>query len=113
MAVLKKVFMDRKEWWSLVPDQSIFSSGGQTNGDILNLAARHENSKWIMVYLSSKTSFSINMNKITGGKEANAFWIDPKTGGYMPIDTFTNKGVESFTTPDEWEDAILIIEAVN
>jgi len=110
MGVLKKIFLGRKEWWYLVPDQSIFASGGQTGGDVLNLAARHKNGEWIMVYLGSKSSFSINMNKITEGNKVNAFWIDPKNGDSVPISSFPNTAVRSFSTPDEWEDAILILE---
>jgi len=110
MGVLKKIFLGRREWWYLVPDQSIFASGGQTSGDVLNLAARHKNGKWIMVYLGSKSSFSINMNKIIAGNKVNAFWIDPKSGNSVPIGGFSNTGMKSFSTPDEWEDAILILE---
>jgi hypothetical protein len=110
MGVLKKIFLGRKEWWYLVPDQSIFASGGQTGGDVLNLAAHHKNGEWIMVYLGTKTSFSIKMNKITAGSKVNAFWIDPKNGDSVPIGSFSNTAVRSFSTPDEWEDAILILE---
>ena len=110
LGVLKKIFLGRKECWYLVPDQSVFVSGGQTGGDVLNLAARHKNGEWIMVYLGSKSSFSINMNKITAGSKVNAFWIDPKNGGSVPIGSFSNTAVRSFSTPDEWEDAILILE---
>jgi len=110
MGVLKKIFLGRKEWWYLVPDQSIFARGGQTGGDVLNLAAHHKNGEWIMIYLGSKSSFSINMNKITEGNKVNAFWIDPKNGDSVPIGSFPNTGVRSFSTPDEWEDAILILE---
>lgn len=113
MGVLKKIFLARQEWWYLVPDQSIFASGGQTTGQILNLAARHKDGKWIMIYLGSKASFSINMNKITSGIHVNAFWIDPKTGDLVSIGGFPMTGVQSFSTPDEWEDAILILEATN
>ena len=110
MGVLKKIFLGRKEWWYLVPDQSIFASGGQTGGDVLNLAAHHKNGEWIMVYLGSKSSFSINMNKITAGSKVNAFWIDPKNGDSVPIGSFSNTAVKSFSTPDGWKDAILILE---
>ena len=54
LGLLKKIFLDRKEWWQLVPDQAILASGGNTNGQILNLAARHKDGRWIMVYLGSK-----------------------------------------------------------
>ncbi|MDH4238151.1 MAG: glycoside hydrolase family 140 protein [Phycisphaerae bacterium] len=110
MGVLKKIFLARKEWWYLVPDQSIFASGDKTDGRVLNLAARHKDGKWIMVYLGSKTSFSVNMNKITAASKVNAFWVDPKTGDSVSIDSLSNKAVGSFSTPDGWEDAILILE---
>ena len=111
MGVLKKIFLDIKEWWYLVPDQSIFSSGGQTGGRVLNLAARHKNGEWIMVYLADKSLFSINMNKFTAGNKVNAFWIDPKTGDSVRIGSFPNTVVKYFSTPDGWEDAILILKA--
>jgi len=110
MGVLKKIFMAREEWWRLVPDQSILASGGQTDGDVLNLAGRHKDGKWVMVYLGSKSSFSVNMNKITSGNKVSAFWIDPRTGDSLSIGSFSNKAVESFSTPNGWEDALLILE---
>lgn len=113
MGVLKKIFLDRNEWWYLVPDQSIFAGGGNTEGKVLNLAARHKDGKWVMVYLGGKTAFSINMNKITAGNKVNAFWVDPKTGDSLSIGGFPNTQVQSFSTPDGWEDAILILEATN
>lgn len=111
MAVLKRVFLGREEWWYLVPDQSIFVSGGQTNGDVLNLAARHKDGKWLMVYLGSKASFSVDMSKITAANRADVSWIDPKTGESTPVGSFSNNSAQSFSTPDNWEDAILILEA--
>jgi len=110
MGILKKIFMGLKEWWYLVPDQSIFASGGKTDGRVLNLAARHKDGKWIMTYLGSETSFSINMNKISAANKVNAFWVDPKTGDSVPINNLANKAVEAFSTPDGWEDTILILE---
>jgi len=111
MGVLKKIFLGLNQWWYLVPDQSIFETGGQTGGKILNLAARHKDGKWIMVYLGSKTNFSINMNKITAGNKVNTSWVDPRTGKPVPAGDFSNTGIESFSTPDEWEDALLILKA--
>jgi len=110
MGILKRIFLDREEWWNLVPDQSIFASGGNTGGRVLNLAARHKDGKWVMVYLGSKSAFSINMNKIATAR-VSAFWIDPKTGDSVPIGTFSNVGVQSFSTPAKWEDALLMLEA--
>jgi len=111
LGILKKIFLGRNEWWYLVPDQSIFASGGQTAGQVLNLAARHKDGKWIMVYLASKASFSINMDKISPAGKVNAFWVDPRTGESVAAGSFSNTGIESFSTPDGWEDALLILEA--
>jgi hypothetical protein len=110
LGVLKKVFLDRTEWWHLVPDQTVFASGGNTNGQILNLAARHKDERWVMVYLAGKASFSIHMNKLAASSSVNARWIDPRTGEAKPIGSFSNSGVESLSTPDGWEDALLVLE---
>ena len=111
MGILKKIFLARNQWWYLVPDQSVLAAGGRTTGDVLNLAARHKDGKWIMVYLADQASFSIDMSKITAAAKAKVFWIDPRTGDSVPIAHFPNTGVKSFSTPDGWEDAILMLEA--
>ena len=110
LGILKKVFLDRQEWWTLVPDQTLFAKGGNTNGTILNLAARHQQGKWVMVYLGSSASFSINLEKIRGVNIAKAFWIDPRNGSAVSIGSFSRAGVKEFSTPDGWEDALLVLE---
>ncbi len=110
MGILKKIFLARKEWWLLVPDQSVLASGGQTEGKLLHLAARHQDGQWIMVYLGETTSFSVNMNKLSAAR-VQACWIDPRTGDVASVGVFTNTGVKSFTTPAGWEDALLVFEA--
>jgi hypothetical protein len=64
-----------------------------------------------MVYLATKASFSVNLDKIEGKDTANAFWVDPRNGNPVPIGSCPTTGVESFSTPDGWEDALLILEA--
>jgi Protein of unknown function (DUF4038)/Putative collagen-binding domain of a collagenase len=111
LRLLKKIFLDRKDWWYLVPDQAVFASGGNTNGNVLNLAARHKDGQWVMVYLGSKAAFSINMDKIAAENMVKTFWIDPRTGESVAISQFPNTGTKPFSTPDGWEDALLILEA--
>jgi hypothetical protein len=111
MGILKRIFLERKEWWHLVPDQGIFASGGRTDGDVLNLAARHKGGAWLMVYLGTKATFSLNMGKLTVGNQAKAAWIEPATGKAVAAGVFPNSGVQAFSTPDGWEDALLILEA--
>ena len=79
MGILKTIFLARNEWWLLVPDQSVLASGGQTEGEVLHLAARHQGGEWVMVYLGDMTSFSVNMNKLSAA-QVKACWIDPRTG---------------------------------
>jgi hypothetical protein len=111
LSLLKRIFEGRKEWWHLVPDQTVFASGGSTEGKVLNLAARHKDGRWIMVYLGSQASFSIDLSKITAAKEVAARWIDPRTGESVATGRFANTRVQSFSTPEGWEDALLILEA--
>lgn len=110
LGVLKKIFLERNEWWQLVPDQSVFASGGNTNGQVLNLAARHKDGRWVMVYLGAKATFSINMSKVASGKQVKAIWIDPKTGVSKAIGRFKSASEKSFSTPEDWDDALLVLE---
>jgi len=110
LRILNKIFISLNEWWYLVPDQSIFASGGQTQGQILNLAARHQDGKWVMVYSADKASFSINMNKLAATGKVTARWLDPRTGDSTSAGSFATTGVQSFSTPANWEDALLILE---
>jgi hypothetical protein len=110
LGILKRIFMDRSEWWHLVPDQSLFIHGGNVSGEILNLAARHRDGRWGMIYLGGKASFALNLNKIAGDRETEAYWIDPRTGDRAAVGDLSAAGVEPFTTPEGWEDALLILE---
>jgi hypothetical protein len=110
LGILKKTFLARNQWWLLVPDQTILASGGQTNGEVLHLAARHQDGRWLMVYLADKASFSVDLSQLKAG-QGNAFWVDPKTGDSTAVGQVSSAGVKSFTTPEGWEDALLIVEA--
>ena len=113
MGILRKVFQARREWWLLVPDQGIFAGGGKTDGDVLNLAARHQGGQWIMVYLGAKATFSIHLDQLTAGKQARVSWIDPRTGDTTAAGSFAKSGVQTFSTPEGWPDALLVLEASN
>jgi Putative collagen-binding domain of a collagenase/Protein of unknown function (DUF4038) len=111
MGILRKVFEVRDEWWHLVPDQAIFVSGGNTSGMLLNLAARHKDGKWLMVYLADKATITVDRSKFTAGSQASVSWVDPRTGKSISIGEVPNSGGQQFTTPDGWEDALLILES--
>jgi len=95
----------------LPPDQTILANGGQIDGRLLNLAARHCDGKWVITYFAYKASFKVDMGKVTAGNKAEAFWIDPRNGESTPTGSFTTKGIKSFSTPDGWEDSLFLLKA--
>ena len=110
MGILRKVLEAREEWWNLVPDQSILTRGGQTEGRVLNLSARHQEGKWLMVYLAERATVSVDLRKLTAARDAEATWLDPRTGESVAIGKVPTEGIAEFTTPEGWEDALLIVE---
>jgi hypothetical protein len=56
MGVLKNFFMSLPEWWELIPDNALLVSGGQRDGPILTLAARHPRGTWAAVYVAERTT---------------------------------------------------------
>jgi len=111
MGVLKKVFLGLEEWRNLVPDQTVLANGGQVNGRLLNLAARHRDGKWAIAYFADKASFMVDLGNLSSGSEAEALWVDPRNGKSISIGSFAAKGMKSFSTPDGWEDSLLILRA--
>lgn len=110
MRTYREIVTACHEWWNLIPDQSVFADG-EGSGLALNVAARSAAGDWIMAYLSSRTTVTIELEKITAGSEVRASWIDPTTGGRTRIGRYANQGTQSYTTPVGWEDAVLLLEA--
>jgi hypothetical protein len=104
---LRSLFESLSEWWLLTPDQSLLTTGGNTSGEVLSLAARHKDGKWAVVYCADPRTISVAMGKLLG--KARAYWIDPRTGASKSIGSFANSGTRSFTTPTGWEDATLLL----
>ena len=75
---IRSIFESLSEWWLLTPDQSLLASGGNTDGDVLYLGARHKDGKWGMIYCADPHAFSVEMSKLSG--KVQAYWIDPRTG---------------------------------
>ena len=64
-----------------------------------------------MVDLGGKATFAIDRSKFTGGGQARMFRIDPRTGKSVSVGEDTNSSVRPFSTPDGWEDALLVLES--
>lgn len=110
MGVLKKIFTDLPEWWRLVPDQTVLAKGGMTEGKVLHLADRHAEGRWAIVYLADKATVTVRMSKLAGSN-VRATWIDPRTGAkQLAVGDIEDLGTLTFTTPEGWEDAVLVLE---
>jgi hypothetical protein len=109
VGTIRRIFEALPEWWLLTPDQSVLASGGNSNGEVLHLGARHQSGKWAIVYCAEPHTFSVAMNKLSG--TARAWWIDPRTGESKQAGSHRNRGTPTFQTPGGWEDALLLLVA--
>ena len=109
MTILKSVFTELPNWWTLVPDQTVLSTGGKTTGDVLNLSARSTTGKWIVAYIAEQPDITVNMSKITAANAASAKWVNPATGSYEIVGTYPASGSRSFRRPLGWQDAVLVV----
>jgi hypothetical protein len=110
MSMLVEVLTARKEWWRLVPDQSLFASP-QNHGQIMNVAARVDSGEWALVYLASPQAVSIRMDRLQTRGPMQASWINPADGTPSTIKKPLNKKIALFKPPAGWEDALLLLEA--
>lgn len=110
LGILKRLFLARDEWWHLVPDQALLATGGQTEGRVLNLAARHRDGRWAVAYLASPAAVSLRLDRLAG-QEVQVAWVDPRTGETQAAGCFASSGTQAFSTPEGWEDAVLVLEA--
>jgi hypothetical protein len=108
MGILKRLFTAR-DWWNLVPDQSLIANQ-PVLGSTLYTSARSASGDWAIVYLSRLATVSICMNKLSNLKASHACWVDPRTGDLSgPVD-LKGQSTPLFTTPEGWEDAVLLVE---
>jgi hypothetical protein len=109
VGVCRQVLTGLSEWWGRVPDQSLFA-GGAGSGMTLNVAARSSARDWALAYLSSNAPATIRMDGVVAGAQAEASWIDPTSGARTPIGSFPCAERRTFSPPDGWEDALLLLE---
>lgn len=113
MTILKNIFLGLPEWWTMIPDQTVFKRGGNIQGDALNLAARSATGHWLVCYLAGEPNVGIDMSRITAPKATTAEWINPATGERLPTETFAPSGTRDFSRPAGWDDAVLVIRSIS
>jgi hypothetical protein len=109
LRVYRNVITSLKQWWEIVPDQSIIAKGAGSGLEI-NAAARSGRADWALIYLSGARTVSIRMDRIKASETVAASWIDPRSGDRRPAGTFQYADVPEFSTPEGWEDVLLLLE---
>jgi hypothetical protein len=108
-------------WWATIPDQGLFASGVGSDRT-LNAARRAVDRTSAMLYLSGPCHFQAQLDRIAT-RWVRATWIDPRSGergdagvyetGNGLGGPFPQRAVQCFTTPDFWEDAVLLLEGLD
>ena len=119
MAILARI-VTGLHWWNFIPDQTVIISGVGSEG-ALNAAVCSKDNDTILIYLSGRSTIFVNPDKIAA-RYARATWHNPQTGetrdagqhatGNRPDGLEPAPPSPHFTTPDFWEDAVLILTAV-
>jgi hypothetical protein len=107
LSVFRTIF-GSLEWWNLIPDQSIIING-IGGGDSLNVAMRSSGNDTMIVYCS-ESSLTIDLKIFDVDESIVADWIDPKTGKRNNIGIFSNISTKTLSTPEGWEDALLLLQ---
>lgn len=118
MAQFKSI-ANLRQWWNMIPDQGLFLSG-ESSEKTLNTALRSVDRKCAMIYLSSQCHALINIDRIAT-PNVKATWVNPQNGEMKDAGTYQtgNTGAifpqwvsKWFSTPQFWEDAILILDGI-
>lgn len=110
LRVYRDIVTSLREWWSIVPDQSIIFRG--VGSELaLNAAGRSMAADWALVYLSGPCAVSVRMDRIKASERVRVCWIDPTSAERHPVGAFDYADVKEFSTPEGWQDALLLLEA--
>jgi hypothetical protein len=117
MQIYKQIIISRS-WWQMVPDQSMFEIGVSSDRT-LNAARRTVDSTCALIYLSSQCHVRLNLDRILT-QRVRATWVNPQNGEQKDAGDYSTgnetgsvfpQGQKAwFSTPDFWEDAILILD---
>jgi hypothetical protein len=103
--------LDRIPDDSMIVPHSITSSAVPGAGEYRFAGTRDLNGTYAMVYVPAGRDLEIKMDVISG-KEVVAWWFNPRAGSAEKIGTFSNTGIQKFTTPFPGErlDWVLVLD---
>lgn len=109
LAYVGKLFQSR-EFHKLVPDQNhTVVTAGYQSGNTLATTARTSNGSTIISFIPTQRAVTVDMSKISGGGQAQAWWYNPRTNGATAAGVFATTGTQNFTPPDS-SDWLLVID---
>jgi hypothetical protein len=110
MQYLKKLMLSRS-YFDRVPDQSLIAGD---EGERYNRLLATRGERYALIYTYTGRNMAVNMGKIAGAK-LKASWYDPRTGKYINIGTYDNKGTVTFNPPGEprsGNDWVLVLDSI-
>jgi len=110
LGVFRSIITSLRQWWSIIPNQSIIAKGVGA-GIELNAAGQSSAADWALVYLSGRCTASVRMDRVKTSEVVAASWIDPRSADRRRVGAFQYADVKDFSTPEGWEDALLLLEA--
>jgi hypothetical protein len=111
LSTFRRIATSLKSWWDVDPDQSIVMSGAG-NGTDLAAAAKSRMADWALIYFASPGARAIRLDRIRTADRVTASWINPITGDRNRIGEYPYARPVTFSTPQGWEDALLLLEGV-
>ncbi len=109
MTRLKELFTSRP-WYQLVPDDKhevVVDGLGEFRGLDYLAAARTTDGATVIAYMPTSREITVDMTKVAG-KEAKAWWFNPRTGKSLSIGTVPTLGKHKFAPPGEGDWVLLL-----
>ena len=106
-------FFSLRPWYQLVPDEKhevVVDGLGEFYGMDYLTAARASDGSTVMAYMPTSRTIAVQMNSISG-KEAVAWWFNPRTGQVSEVGKFPTNGKRGFTPPSDG-DWVLVLDDV-
>lgn len=102
-----------RPWFDLVPDQTheVVTNGlGEFNGMDYLTASRAKDGSTIVAYMPTARTVTVDLKKLSG-KDAAAWWFNPRTGKATKAGKFPNDGPHAFKPPAEGDWVLVVDDA--
>jgi hypothetical protein len=112
MTRLSSLFSSRP-WSDLVPDEKhevVVDGLGEFRGLDYLSAARTADGGTVIAYMPTTRSITVDMTMVSG-KEANAWWFNPRTGKSTKAGKSQTTGKKQFTPPSEGDWVLVLDDA--